>query len=349
VARPTFVLPGEYYVTSQATDTAEKPKLAVYWAASCGGCEIAIVNLHRRILDLDRHFDFVFCPCLLDTKVRDVESMADGSIAVTLFNGAIRTSENAEMARLLRSKSQLLVAYGACAIAGSIPALSNLHNRDEHIRTNYLAGASVDNAAAVVPRGATPVPEGELELPEFFETVRTLADEVEVDYLLPGCPPEPHQIWNVVEALTSGAPLPPRGSVLGAGTSSVCAECTRQKDNKTIREFHRVYEIVPDTTQCLLEQGIVCMGVATRDGCGALCPRVNMPCTGCYGPPEGVRDQGAKMLAALGSVLDPGPFKGMTEREVAEKADAMMAALPDPSGTFYKYSLAGSLLRGKVQ
>ena len=99
----------------------------------------------------------------------------------------------------------------------------------------------------------------------------------------------------------------------------MCAECGREKHNKRIARFHRTYETVPDPRLCLLEQGLVCMGIATRDGCGALCPQVNMPCTGCYGPPEGVADQGAKMISALGSVLDLGDYKGITEEQVAEK------------------------------
>ena len=89
------------------------------------------------------------------------------------------------------------------------------------------------------------------------------------------------------------------------------------------------------------------MGIATRDGCGALCPQVNMPCSGCYGLPEGVLDQGAKMVSALGSVLDIGERKKLTEEQIAEKTDAVIDAAPDLAGTFYKYSVAGCLLRGR--
>jgi F420-non-reducing hydrogenase small subunit len=184
--------------------------------------------------------------------------------------------------------------------------------------------------------------EGDLELPEFFSDVRALAQAVEVDYYIPGCPPEPHRIWSVLEALISGKPLPPKGSVLGGGSSSVCDECRRTRNNKKIARFYRPYEIVPDATTCLLEQGVVCMGIATRDGCGAVCPAVNMPCTGCYGPPEGVWDQGGKMVAALGSVLDLGEYQGMSEQQVAERADLALAGIVDPAGTFYKYSLAAA-------
>jgi len=74
------------------------------------------------------------------------------------------------MARLLRSKSEVLVAFGACFRAGCIPALSNLHGREQHMRPNYLDSPSLDNPSGIRPALRTVVPEGELELPEFFET-----------------------------------------------------------------------------------------------------------------------------------------------------------------------------------
>ncbi len=319
----------------------------MYWASSCGGCEIALVNLNEKFLAVDAHFDFMFCPCLLDTKKSAIEAMPDRSVAVTLFNGGIRTSENEEMARLLRRKSELMIAFGSCASEGCIPALSNLYSKADHFRTVYLDSPSLDNREGRMPQTRSTVPEGELELPIFYERVRHLSEIVEVDYSIPGCPPEPHQIWNVVEALVQGAQLPPKGSTLGGGHSTVCDQCARRKESKTIRKFYRTYEIVPDPERCLLEQGIVCMGIATRDGCGALCPQVNMPCTGCYGAPEGVLDQGAKMVSALGSVLDIGDYKGLSDDQIAEKIDAAIDGLPDLAGTFYKYSLGASLLGGK--
>ena len=328
---------------------ADKPKLSVYWAASCGGCEISVVNLHGKLLEVDKAFDFVFCPCLLDTKVKDVEAMPDDSIAATLFNGAIRTEENDEMARLLRRKSRVLVAFGSCSFAGGIPALSNFHTREDHMKSIYLENASLDNPQGLLPQCRTEVPEGTLHLPAFFEKVKALAQVVEVDYFMPGCPPESTQIWNVIELIISGRPLPPKGSVIGAGTSSVCDECSRTKDEKRIKQLHRTFEFEPDLDKCLLEQGIVCLGVATRSGCSALCPKVNMPCTGCYGPPEGVNDQGAKMVAALGSILDVGDYKGLSPEQLAEKVDGFLSHIPDGSGTYYKYSAAGSILGGKTK
>jgi F420-non-reducing hydrogenase small subunit len=116
------------------------------------------------------------------------------------------------------------------------------------------------------------------------------------------------------------------------------------KSEKAIERFYRPYEITPDPEVCLLDQGLVCMGLATRGGCGALCPQVNMGCRGCYGPMPGVEDQGAKMLSAIASVIGAGE-PGMEDAELEEKIGAVVDTIVDPAGTFYRFSMAHSLLR----
>ena len=327
----------------------DKPKLSMYWASSCGGCEIALTNIHEKILDVDAAFDFIFCPCLLDTKKADIERLPENDIALTLFNGAIRTDENEEMAHILREKSQILVSFGSCSYEGCIPALSNFSSREDHFRTIYLDNPTIDNPTGIIPQPSNTVAEGEIIIPEFHERVKTLSQVVDVDYSIPGCPPEPHQIWAVVEKIVNNEELPPKGSVIGAGISTVCDECKRTKSDKKIDKLYRTYEIIPDTDACLLEQGIICMGIATRDGCGGLCPQVNMPCTGCYGPPEGVQDQGARMVSALGSVINIEDKKDAADQEITARINSVLDSVPDYGGTFYKYSLADSILKGKVQ
>ncbi len=320
---------------------AAKPKLAIYWSASCGGCEIAVVNLHERILEVAENFDLVFCPCLMDTKKHDVEAFADGAIDVTLFNGAIRTDDNEEMAHLLRRKSKLLIAMGACAVSGGIPALANLHTREQIFAAAYLESPTTENPGRVLPQEETRVAEGTLELPRFHGRVRALGQVVPVDYALPGCPPETEQIWNVISLLLSGAPLPAKGSVVGACDKSVCEQCSRKRTDKKIGGFRRIYEFVPDRETCLLEQGLVCMGVATRGGCGGLCPAVNMPCIGCYGPPEGVYDQGAKLASTLGSIVDIAAIRELRDDDqIYAVVDRTMAGFADPAGTACKFSMA---------
>lgn len=316
-----------------------RPKLALYWAASCGGCEIAVLDIEERILDVAANFDIVFWPVAMDFKTRDVEALADGAITLCLFNGAIRTDDNARMAELLRKKSKIVVAFGSCACEGCIPALSNLTTRRETFDWVYGQAPSNANPEGTLPQEQTRVNGFQLELPHFWETVRSLDQVVDVDYFVPGCPPQAHQIWavleTVIDVLRNGKPLPPKGTVLGAGQSTCCDECPRQREKKKIRKFVRPHEIIPDPERCLLDQGILCMGPATRDGCGARCMQANMPCRGCYGPPPHSRDQGTKMISALASIIDS---------EDPDEIERILDGIVDPAGTFYRFSMAKATL-----
>ena len=169
----------------------------MYWAAACGGCEIAVLNIHEKILDVDANFDVVFWPVAMDAKYKDVEAMEDGSITICLFNGAIRNDENEEMAHLLRRKSKVLVAFGSCACEGCIPGLANLYSKQDMLDTAFST-LTTDNPQDIRPQIEYHAPEGDLHIPFLFETVRTLDQVVRVDYYMPGCPPESPQIAAVV-------------------------------------------------------------------------------------------------------------------------------------------------------
>ncbi len=241
-----------------------------------------------------------------------------------------------------------MVAFGSCAYEGCIPALSNLTSKEATFNTVYKNNPSLDNPQGFIPTTSVQVAEGELTIPEFFDTVNSLDQVVDVDYYLPGCPPEPEQIWAVlqviVSALTEGTPLPPKGSIVGVSNAAVCEECNLKKDEKTITRFYRPHEIVPEPGLCLLEQGLMCMGPATRGGCDALCPKVGIGCRGCYGPMPGVEDQGAKMLSAIASVIGAGD-ETMEEAQLEAEIQAVVDTIADPAGTFYRFSMAHSLLR----
>ncbi len=321
-----------------------KKKLAIYWAAGCGGCEISVVNLHETLLEVAQLADLVFCPCLVDTKEDELAEMPDDSIDVALINGAIRNDHNEEMAHLLRRKAKLVVAYGSCANSGCVPGLSNLGTVDDHLRTVYDSQPTTDSTKGTIPQPRVEVPEGVLRLPLLYDQVRRLKDVVEIDYAIPGCPPEPHQSGPAILTLLHGENLPPRGATVGAGPASVCEECPRTRKGKLITSLKRTWEIDPDPDLCLLDQGLVCMGIATRGGCGGLCPKANMPCIGCYGSPEGVRDQGAAMAAALGSAVDVTPSRGAGDDHAGDHARQLFDAIPDWAGTFYKFTLPSSML-----
>lgn len=318
----------------------EKPKIAFYWCASCGGCEESAVDLAEGILGLLDAVEFVLWPVAMDFKKKDVEALADESITATFLNGAIRTSEHEEMARLLRRKSRILIAYGSCAHQGGIPGLANQFAREEILRGVYDDSPSTTNAEGVRPRPDHREGGFRVTLPDLHNVVRSLDQLVPVDYSLPGCPPTPKLLGEAVRALLAGT-LPPRGSVL-APDVALCESCPR-KDSKptdlSYKEFRRPHRVALDPATCFLAQGIVCMGPATRGGCEAPCIGGNMPCTGCFGPTSRARDQGAKALSAIASSVEPTDDAAI---------DRVLDGIPDPIGTFYRYGLARSILRRKA-
>jgi F420-non-reducing hydrogenase small subunit len=319
--------------------TEPKPKVAFYWCSSCGGCEESIVDLGADILKVVAAVDIVFWPVALDFKKKDVEAMPDGSIAVSFINGAIRMSEQEEMVHLLRRKSQLIVAHGACAHLGGIPGLGNFWNKETIFRTVYHTTVSTDN-----PKGTEPLTKAtdagyDLTLPEFWDTVHPLDHIIDVDYYLPGCAPHRDLIIGAVTAILEGK-LPPKGAVLSPN-QSCCDGCDRndtKPEKLAIKEIKRPSEILLDPKTCFLAQGVICMGPATRSGCGERCIEGNMPCRGCMGPPDQVTDQGAKFLSALASILDANDEAGI---------ERIVDSIVDPTGTFYRFSLPSSILKRK--
>lgn len=313
-----------------------KPKVAFYWCASCGGCEETVVDLNEDILKVVAAVDIVLWPVALDFKRQDIEAMADGEIAVSFINGAVRLSEQEEWVKLLRQKSRLIVAFGSCAHLGGIPGLGNTANRTLIFQRKYLAVPTADNPSETFPSMTATVDGYELELPSFYDTVKTLDQTIEVDYYLPGCPPPSNLAWEAVGAILEGE-LPEKGAVL-APNKSQCDTCPLNEtkpEKLTIKEFKRVATSAPDPTKCFLAQGFICLGPATRSGCGERCIRGNMPCRGCFGPMDGVLDQGAKILSAIASIIDS------TDQE---EINRIIGTIDDPLGTFYRFSLPSSLL-----
>jgi F420-non-reducing hydrogenase small subunit len=313
-----------------------KPKLALYWAASCGGCEITVTELGMELAVIGDLVDIVFWPCIMDFKYSDVEALDDGEIDVCFFNGGIRNSENEHIAKLLRRKSKLMVAFGACAHEGGIPGLANLYDPESIMQRVYGDSPSLDDSAGTCPELLTRVPEGEIVLPAFYDRVKTLAQTVQVDYRMPGCPPVVDQVAIVFDALLEGK-IPEPGAVIGVDGKTNCDVCVRQKGltGARVKEFTRPHLVEADPEACFLTQGLICSGPATRAGCGLPCINANMPCRGCYGPPEGVEDQGAKLLSAIAAIIDA---------EVPEDVDRIMDTIIDPVGTYFRFNLSDSIL-----
>ncbi len=315
----------------------KKKKVAIFTASGCRGCEHAILNIHHQVHSLSRWMDIVFWPYLLGTSQAELEAL--DVIDVCFFAGAIATSEERHMAEQLRARSTTMVACGACAAFGGMPSLTNL--KTDGGRESSSAPDQADN-------GANPM------LPKLEHRVAALSQVVAVDYVIPGCQPTQSLLWTGIQALVCGPGsqtkiafastrlpsaiaqavtagiAPPIGTCF-AGDKAVCASCSRVKEEKKFTTAIRPYEKYEESGRCLLEQGLVCMGISTREGCGGLCTGVGQPCRGCFGKAQAVYDPGAKMVSAIGST-----FTADNKADVEQTT----AKLIDLSGTFYRYTAA---------
>ena len=314
-----------------------KPKVAICWLGSCGGCDEAVVDINEVILGVANAVDLILWPVAMDFKYDSIKSLKDGEIVLSIINGHVRNSEQEEVAQLLRKKSQLVLAFGACACFGGTPGLANLTTKEDIFNWVYRDAPTVVNPKGNYPQTTTTVNGKKLTLPEFYSRVYALNDTIPVDYYLPGCPPPPHLIMAALSAVLENK-LPPRGSTL-APHRALCDSCKRNKskpERLAIREIKRIHEVEADQDVCFLAQGIICLGPATRDGCGEACMNINIPCRGCFGPVEGVADSGAKFVSALASILDV-----QSDEDIERIANDIV----DPVGYAYRFSLPASILR----
>lgn len=318
---------------------AARPKFAICWLGGCGGCDEAFIDLNEVILKFVDDAELIFWPAALDYKYHHVEALNNGEIALSIINGNIRNSENEEVARLLRAKSQLVLAFGACACMGGTPGLANLITKDDIFNWVYRDAPTVVNPKGNYPQPKSNVSGKELTLPEFYEKVLALDRVINVDYYLPGCPPPPDLVTNAINAVLEKK-LPPKGSTL-APHKSLCDTCERNKTKPTkiaLKDIKRIHEVEASPDICFLAQGILCLGIATRSGCGEACIKINVPCRGCFGPVEGVQDSGAKFISALAAIID-------VEDETS--VNELINKIVDPVGYFYRFSLPASNFRDK--
>jgi F420-non-reducing hydrogenase small subunit len=318
---------------------AEKPKVAIYWLTACGGCDEAIVDLNEAILVVADAIDIVLWPVAMDFKYESIRKMKKGDITLSILHGSIRNSEQEEMAKLLREKSQLVLAFGACACFGGTAGLANFRSKEDIFDWVYRDAPTVVNPNNNRPQTVFSVNGNNLTLPEFYDRVYSLRDIIDVDYYLPGCPPPPDLIANAVFAVLEGN-LPPRGATL-APSKPLCDACPRNQTKPQkieISEFKRIHEVEAKDDLCFLAQGIICLGPAIRSGCGETCLRTNVPCRGCFGPVDGVDDAGAKFISGLASLI---------AAETEEDAQKTIDGISDLAGYGYRFSLPSASLKHK--
>jgi F420-non-reducing hydrogenase small subunit len=293
-----------------------KITLATVWLQSCSGCHVALFDRHEGMVDLFKRFDVKYSPIMDIKKVPDVD--------IAIVEGSVANEDNEELSKVVRQRSRLLVALGTCACFGGIPGLRNLFDTKDVLDRSYVGTESTT-------RGKIP---NAPEIPALLPHVKALDQVVKVDAYIPGCPPLTSAIQEDFASLV-------KGIIPKMKTRNLCEECSRKKEKLLIqsRDFlmdtvlspHELDQIDPD--RCFLEQGVLCMGPATREGCDTRCIKGNMPCRGCMGPTSDALEQGSKIINALSSILPPA---GLMFQE-------------DIVGVGYRYSLPKSILPHKLK
>jgi len=318
----------------------ERMKFAIVNGATCSGCDIAILDLNERILEVTELGDIVFGPTIMDTKYEELEAMGPGEIDIAFYHGSVRNDDNVHAAKVIREKAKVLVSFGSCPTFGGVPGLANAVPYQEMFSVAYRDTLSTDN-----PEGYTPQTELDwdgyhLTLPELLPSIVLLEEVVDVDLYIPGCPPAVKLIGQALDIIKSGQ-LPPKGTVV-ASDKNLCDECQRTYTlPRRLDRIFRPHEVALDREKCFLEQGLICMGPATRGGCGSRCTVLgNMPCLGCMGPTREITDQGGTMMSIIATMF------GLDDTRMSdEDINRLLSKVVDPVGTFYRFAMAKSRLK----
>lgn len=299
---------------------SNKIAVANEWLDVCAGCEMAIVGLHEKIIDLLEEIEIKYSPVLVDTKeIPEVD--------IGLVTGGIRNEKQIEDVKEIREKSDILVAVGTCAVAGGVQGLGNLFTKEELLREVYGDGEGTDNPDNQPPS------EG---IPDLTDGGGMVSEYIEVDYEIPGCPPPSELILDFLVDLLDGKE--PELS-----DSTVCDECPFEYSGKKLEKIERwlIEKEADADDSCLLDQGILCLGGATVAGCKAPCPESGVPCFGCSGPHPEEGDQATEVIRILSTELDL--------REEYPEVDLDKIKIEDITGSFYMFSLASSILAEKLR
>ena len=171
---PTLSLPAD-----------RKLRIATVSLAGCFGCHTSLCDLDERLFDLAERVTFDRSP------LTDIKHCSDG-VDIGLIEGGVCNAENVHVLREFRARCKVIVALGACAINGGLPACRNHLDVGQVLQQVY-----VDR----VGNGRVP---DDPELPLLLDKVYPIHEVVRVDHVVPGCPPSADAIWKFLTDLMAG-------------------------------------------------------------------------------------------------------------------------------------------------
>ncbi len=239
--------------------SGEKVRLNTDWLCDCGGCHVAIVDLHEKILKVLEDIEIQKCPVLTDVK-----DYPEADIGI--LTGSIRTEHDRHAAEEMRKKCKTIIAFGTCAVYGGLHGAGLAHTKEEIM--DYVYKSTPTTKTDFVPS---------TDITGLEHVVTPIDEVIDVDLYLPGCPPHAHFIFESLSSLIEGREAK-------AGQETVCAGCRRVMKKTDVTSILDSQEGIPDDDVCFLSQGYICLGSVTLDRCLAPCPNHGGMCTGCAGP-----------------------------------------------------------------
>lgn len=294
--------------------SGEKIRLNTDWLCDCGGCHVALVDLHEKILNVLESVVIQHCPVLTDIK-----DYPEADIGI--LTGSIRTEHDRHAAQEMRAKCKTIIAFGTCAVYGGLHGAGLAHSREEIM--DHVYRKSPTTITDTIP---------DTEVSELAKLVTPIDEVIDVDLYLPGCPPHAHFIFESLASLIEQRE--PRVT-----QDPVCARCTRQMIKGDAKEIVNIYDDVPDERFCFMSQGHICLGSVTLDRCLAPCPNHGVACTGCAGPTMQILTE--PYLDIRTEVAD------RMSRLTAIESDTIKAYMEKTAKTQYAYAMATKMIGNK--
>lgn len=294
--------------------SGEKIRLNTEWLCDCGGCHVAIVDLHEKILNVLEDIEIQKCPVLTDVK-----DYPEADIGI--LTGSVRTEHDRQAAIEMRKKCKTLIAFGTCAVYGGLHGAGLAHSREEIME--YVYKTSPTTKTDFIPNDNVTALE---------KMVVPIDEVIDVDLYLPGCPPHAHFIFESLTSLIENRE--PK-----AGQETVCARCNRLMTKTDVAAIKDNMDGVPDDDICFLSQGYICLGSVTLDRCLAPCPNHGIMCTGCAGPTMQILSEPNHDIRT--EVSD------RMSRLTAIKQEDIITHIEKSAKTHYAYAMATKMIGNK--